>query len=330
MNRTVVGLYLSRVAAMPHPRRFRFGVQAARAGSRDEWIALARRAESLGYDTLFVPDHFSDQLGPVPALMAAADATTTLRVGTLVFANDYYQPAVLAKEVATLDVLSGGRVEFGLGAGWMTSDYDQSGIPLDSPGVRVERFEEAIAVYKGLFGDGPLTHDGAHYRITNLDGLPKPVQRPHPPLLIGAGGRRMIGIAAREADIVGVNPNLKAGVIGADAAADATAAATDRKLEWLRADAGTRFDEIELNTLLFAVQITESRDATQTAAEMIGGLFGLSPAEALEVPHALLGTVDEVCERLEVRRDRWGFSYTVVQADALEAMAPVIGRLAGR
>jgi probable F420-dependent oxidoreductase len=315
---------------MPHPRRFRFGVQAARAGSRDEWISLARRAEELGFDTLFVPDHFSDQLGPVPALTAAAGATTTLRVGTLVFANDYYHPAVLAKEVATLDVLSAGRVEFGLGAGWMTSDYEQSGIVLDPPAVRVDRLEEAIAVYKGLFAEGPLTHEGEHYRISGLDGLPKPVQRPHPPLLIGAGGRRLLAIAAREADIVGVNPNMRAGAIGPEVAADATAAATDRKLAWLREAAGARFDDLELNCLLFAVQITDDPDATRSAAEMIGGLLGLSPDDALDVPHALIGTLDEVCERLEARRARWGLSYTVVQAEAMESMGPVIERLAGR
>lgn len=312
---------------MAHDRRFRFGIQVATAASASEWTDLARKVEDLGYSSLFLPDHFGDQLAPLPAMMAAAEATTDLRVGALVFDNDYKHPVVMAKEIATIDVLSGGRVEFGLGAGWMTSDYEQSGIPHDPPKVRVDRFEEAITVYKGLFADGSCTYQGEHYQVTALDGQPKPLQRPHPPFLIGAGGRRMIRIAAREADIVSINPNLKAGIIGAEAAADATVEATDRKLGWLREDAGDRFDDIELNVLVFSVIAT---DDVQGTAEMMAPLFGLSPAEVLGIPHQLMGSADEMVERLEERRDRWGFSYVVVQQDALDTMAPVIERLAGR
>lgn len=312
---------------MPHDRRFRFGIQLATVTAPDQWADQARRAETLGYSTLFVPDHFGALPGPVPALMAAADATTTLRVGALVFDNDYYHPVVLARDIATLDVLSGGRVEFGLGAGWMTTDYDQSGIPLEAPKVRVDRMEEAITVFKGLFADGAFTHEGPHYRITALDAGPKPTQKPHPPLLIGGGGKRMLGIAGREADIVGINPNLKAGIIGPEAAADATAAATDRKVGWLREAAGDRFEDLELNGLYFTVTIT---DDARGVAENLAPLFGISADEVLEVPHAMIGSVDGICEALEARRERWGFSYIVVQGDAMETLAPVIERLAGK
>ena len=314
------------VPRMAHPRKFRFGIQLHTATSGAEWAALARKAEDLGYSTLFMPDHFGEQLAPVPALMAAADATTTLNVGALVFDNDYKHPLVLAKEIATMDILSGGRVELGLGAGWMATDYEQSGIPYDRPGVRVDRMVEGIAVMKGMFADGPFSFAGEHYTITDHDALPKPVTRPHPPILIGGGGKRVLGIAAREADIVGINPNLRAGEVGPDAASDATAAATDRKVEWVREAAGDRFDDLELNALVLACIESDDRQGT---AEMMAGVFGITPDEMLEVPHALMGTIDEMAADLEARRERWGFSYHVVQQDAMETLAPVVARLAG-
>ena len=208
----------------------------------------------------------------------------------------------------------------------MATDYEQSGIPYDAARVRVDRMVEGLAVMKGLFADGAFDYQGEHYTITGMDGLPKPLTKPHPPFLIGGGGRRVLGIAAREADIVGINPNLKAGEIGPDAASDATAAATDRKVGWVRDAAGARFDELELNCLMFACIPSDDRSGT---AEMMSGLFGISPEEMLEVPHALMGTVDEMCADLEARRDRWGFSYFVAQHDAMDALAPVIARLAG-
>ena len=312
---------------MAHPRRFRFGVQLSTAGSGTDWAAAARKAEDLGYSTLFLPDHFGPQLAPVPAMMAAADATTDLKVGALVFDNDYKHPVVLAKEMATIDVLSGGRVELGLGAGWMRTDYEQSGIAYDRPGVRIDRFEEGLAIVKGLFADGPFSYEGDHYRITALDGQPKPVQQPGPPILIGAGGPRMLGIAAREADIVGVNPSLHTGQIDAETASDATAAAYDTKLARLREAAGDRFDDLELNCLMFFVAPTD--DPLGFAATM-APMFGLSPEEVLEVPLALIGSVDEMCEALEARRDRWGLSYFCCQAETMDALAPVVARLAGQ
>jgi probable F420-dependent oxidoreductase len=311
---------------MTHPRRFRFGVQVSNAASGADWAAVARKAENLGYSTLLMPDHFGDQLAPVPALIAAADATTELRVGALVFDNDYKHPVVLAKEMATIDVLSGGRLELGIGAGWMVTDYQQSGIPYDAPGVRVDRLVEGLAVIKGLFADGAFDYSGEHYTISGMDGLPKPLTKPHPPILIGGGGERVLGLAAREADIVGINPNLKAGEVGPDAAADATAEATDRKVGWVRDAAGDRFDDLELNCLLFACIETDDRAGT---TDMMAGLFGVTPGQMAEIPHALMGTVDEMCADLEARRERWGFSYFVVQHDALDTLAPVVARLAG-
>ncbi len=308
---------------MAHERRFRFGIQLSSASSGEEWAAQARKAEDLGYSTLFMPDHFGDQLAPVPALMAAASATTELKVGALVFDNDYKHPVVLAKELATIDVLSGGRLEVGLGAGWMKSDYDQSGIPMDPPGVRVSRMVEGIAVVKGCFAPGPFSHSGEHYTITGYDGHPKPVQSP-PPLLIGGGARRVLSIAAREADIVGINPSIHSGQVDAAAAQNGAAAETDQKLTWVREAAGDRYADLEINLLQFAAIVTDDQRGT---AEMMAPLFGLPPEELDTYPHACIGTVEEIADSLRARRERWDASYIVFQGDSMEAMAPVVAAL---
>jgi probable F420-dependent oxidoreductase len=307
-------------------RPFRFGIQLSNAPSGADWASLAAKAEDLGYSTLFLPDHFGDQLAPIPAMTAAADATSELRVGTLVFDNDYKHPVVLAKEVATIDLLSDGRVELGLGAGWMNSDYEQSGIPKDPARVRIDRMEEAITVIKGCFGDGPFDFTGDHYRISGLDGLPKPVQRPHPPLLIGGGGRRVLGLAGREAQIVGINPALRSGNADAEAAQDGTAEQTDEKLGWVREAAGDRFDDIELNMLVLASIVTDDRRGT---AEAMAPMFGLDPGALDWYPHALIGPVEQMCDDLRARRERWGVSYWVFQGGALDDLTPVGAELAG-
>jgi probable F420-dependent oxidoreductase len=205
---------------MAHAHPFRFGVQASAPMSGKEWSELAQRIEDLGYSTLTMPDHFGNQMAPMPALMAAAAATTVLRVGALVWDNDYKHPVVLAKELATMDLLSDGRLEVGIGAGWERADYDWSGIPYDPPGVRVDRFEEGLAVIKGHFTPGPFSFSGQHYTVSGLDGLPKPVQQ-HIPILVGGGGKRVLSIAAREADIVGINGTMAA-AIGPEARVDDT------------------------------------------------------------------------------------------------------------
>ncbi len=245
---------------MAHQRRFRFGVQVAQASTRKEWLEKAKKAEDLGYTAFHMPDHFGDQIGHVPALVIVAE-NKNLKVGTLVLDNDYKHPVVLAKELATIDVLSEGRLELGIGAGWMRTDYEQSGIAYDAPKVRVDRFEEGLAVLKGCFADGPFSFEGEHYAITNYDGHPKTVQKPHPPFLIGAGGKRMLSIAAREADIIGINPNLAPGEVNAEVGKDGTAERADRKLAWIREAAGDRFDDIEFNSLVFIGMITRRPDA---------------------------------------------------------------------
>ena len=233
---------------------------------------------------------------------------------------------MLAKELATIDLLSGGRLEIGLGAGWMRTDYDESGIAYDPPAVRVDRFEEGLAVIKGLLGPDPLTFEGEHYQITAHNGLPKPISDPRPPILVGGGMKRMLSIAGREADIVGINPTMPNGAADADAAKSGTALETDRKLAWVREGAGDRYDDLEINLLNFGCFVTDDRESL---AEQFAPMFGLPPAELLQFPHALVGTVDQIIESLEARRDRWDASYIVVQHDALDAMAPVVAKLTG-
>ncbi|MEZ5407867.1 MAG: TIGR03621 family F420-dependent LLM class oxidoreductase [Acidimicrobiales bacterium] len=307
-------------------RPFRFGVQTRIAASRAEWVELARRIEGLGYATITMPDHLDEQLAPTAALMAAADATERLRIGTLVWCNDYRHPAVLAKEAATLDLLSDGRLELGLGAGWMTSDYEQASIPLDPPGVRIERMTETASILRGLFRPGPFTHHGRHYTIDGLDGTPKPATPGGPPLLIGGGGPHMLRTAGRLADIVGVNPNLAPGAITAETAQDATAERYDQKLAWVREGAGDRFADIELQVRTFIVAVTDDRKGV---AEMLAAGLGTTPEQGLASPLAMVGTPAQIAEDLRERRERWGFSYVVVSVDECEAFAPVVAELAG-
>ncbi len=311
---------------MTHPRPFRFGVMASKARSSSEWTDTAKQAEDLGYSALLMPDHFGDQLSPVPALSMAAAATETLRVGTLVFANDFRHPAVLAKETATLDLLSNGRLEVGVGAGWMSEDYSWTGIAHDRPGVRIDRMIEAIAVLRGLWGDDAFSFDGDHYTITEMNGLPKPAQAGGPPIIVGGGGKRVLSTAARLADIVGVNPNVGEGKVGPEAIASMSAAATEEKLGWVREAAGDRFDDIEISILKFVTIVTDARDAV---AEKVGGGMGMDAATLLASPHTLVGSAEQVADELIEQRERWQGSYVTVQSDALESFAPVVAALAG-
>ncbi len=311
---------------MSHPRPFRFGVMASKAASSSEWRETAKKAESLGYSTLLMPDHFGNQLSPVPALAVAATATESLRVGTLVFGNDFRHPAELAKETATLDLLSDGRLEVGLGAGWMTEDYTWTGIAHDRAGVRIDRMIEAVAVLRGLWGDDPFSFAGDHYTITEMNGLPKPVQAGGPPLAVGGGAKRVLSTAARLADIVGVNPNVGEGKFGVEAAASMSAGATDEKLGWVRDAAGDRFDDIEISILKFVTIVTDDRE---TVAGKVGPAMGMDAATALASPHMIIGSADQIAEELIEQRERWHASYVTVQSDALESFAPVVAALAG-
>ena len=281
----------------------------------------------MGYSGLYLPDHFGDQPGPIAALMAAADATTTLRVGSLVFDNDYRHPVVLAKEAATIDLLSDGRFDLGIGAGWLVSDYEQAGIPYDPAGTRIDRLEEALAVIKGLFTGKPFSFTGKHYSIKDMEGSPLPVQKPHPRFLLGGGGRRMLRLAAREADIVHVNYNLNEGRINPKLVRTGLAEATDEKLRWIKEAAGERLESIELGVTVFFANVTDDRDSIASA---MAPSMGFEPRDVLEMPHFLIGTMDQIEEDLKARRDRYGFSDVLVPGDAAESLAPVVEHLAGK
>jgi probable F420-dependent oxidoreductase len=316
-------------SATMHDRRFRFSVICPKIGSGKELTELARKAEDLGYSTLFVPDHFVEDhdLAPPVALAHVAAVTERLRIGPLVLGNDYKHPVVLAREMATLDLLSDGRLELGIGAGWMTADYEKAGISLDRPGVRIARLAESIAILKGLFADGPFTFAGDHYQVTELDGQPKPVQRPYPPFLLGGGAPKILALAAREAQIVGINANLRSGDgHSQDAAQSLVPAATDQKLAWLREAAGARFEDLEIQSLIGFVHVTED---ARSIAEAIAKGFGVSAEEALLAPATLVGSHDGISDLLEQRRERWQMSYVVIPHDAIETFAPIVARLDG-
>ena len=306
--------------------RFRFGVQLTGPAAGTSWADTARRAEDLGYSTLLMPDHFNDQLAPVPALMAAADATTVLRVGSLVWGVDYRHPVLLAKAAATIDLLSGGRFEFGLGAGWMSADYLQSGIKEDEPTTRVDRLEEALAVCRGLWQDEKFSFHGTHYRIKDLDGLPKPAQKPHPPILVGGGGRRILSIAARTADIVGINPPLRSGQ-GVSAEMVSPFAVDDR-VAHVRSQAGARLEQIELNIMVMRIHIgADWPNQRSQIAESLG-----SAHEDLDAsPYIWLGEEARVIEHIREIRERWGISYFVLHGhEAMEQAAPIVSSLSGQ
>ena len=224
-------------------------------------------------------------------------------------------------------MLSDGRVELGLGAGWLATDYAAASIALDRPAVRIDRLSEAVTIVKKSFGSGPFSFTGDHYAISDFDSFPKPVQQPHPPILLAGGAEKMLRLAAREADIVAVNVSLAGGAIDVRAGASATPGATDRKLEWIRDAAGSRFAGIELQVRVYVAMISDDR---QTIADAMAPAMGISPADALSSPQALVGTVDQICDDLRYRRERWGFSYIGFGVDQIDAMAPVVARLAGQ
>ncbi len=288
---------------------------------------MARTIEALGYATMTMPDHFSEQLAPVPALQCAADATSTLRLGALVYDNDYKHPVVLAKELATMDVLSDGRVEVGLGAGWMATDYEQSGIPYDSPGVRISRMIEGLTVMKGAWATDPFSFDGEHYAITGYNGSPKPIQTPFP-VLIGGGGRRVLTFAAQHADIVGINATLTSGAVDQSTFGSMTPDAVDEKISIVRtaAAAASRLDDIEINIRTFMVMITNDTDQ---ALDTLSGFTGAPKAVIAQSPFALVGPPGKLIEDLQERRQRWGFSYVIVGQNDIAPFAEVVAALAG-
>lgn len=307
---------------------FRFGVNVRDAGSRAEWVDKARKVEDLGYSALTVPDHLAAMLAPIPAVVAAAEATKRLRVGTNVLNNDLRHPVLVAREAATVDLLTDGRFELGLGAGHMQSEYDQAGLRFDPGGTRVERLAEAVSIIKGLLGGEQVTFAGRHYRVTGHTIHPLPVQRPRPPILIGGNGRRILTLAAKEADIVGFSGiTFRGGGTEPDLSAWKTAA-VDERVRLVREAAGDRYDRLELSALVQRVVVTDN--PRQAAEELASRWTQLSVEEILQSPYALIGTADHLVEELRRRRDRWGISYYVIFEPYMDAFAPVVARLAGR
>jgi probable F420-dependent oxidoreductase len=260
--------------------------------------------------------------------MAAAGVTTTLRLGTMVIDNDYRHPVLLAKEAATLDCLSGGRCELGIGAGWLRSEYEQAGLPFDRAGVRIDRLEEAVRVLKGLWADQAFTFAGAHYQVTGIDGVPKPLQHPHLPLLIGGGKERMLRLAGREADIVGIlTSDVSRGTLVSDLS-ERTPAAVQQKVDWIREAAGPRFEQIELSLMPTVIVTDHRRSQTEELIRQHG--WAATVEEVWQMPSMLVGSVEQIAEDLLARRKQYGFTYYVVSDEEMEQFAPVVARLAGR
>jgi probable F420-dependent oxidoreductase len=310
-------------------RPFRFGVNVRTAASQAEWADKARKVEALGYAVLLVPDHLAELLAPLPALAAAAAATTRLRGGTAVLNNDFRPPALLAREAATLDLLSDGRLELGLGAGHMRSEYEQAGLAFDPGATRVERLGEAVVILKRLLEGESVTFAGRHYRVTGHSIHPRPVQRPRPPVFIGGNAPRLLALAAREADIVGLTGiAFRHGGKEPDVS-DFRAAVVDERVRLVRETAADRFDRLELTALVQRVVVTDDR--RKAAEELATGRWArLTPDEILASPFALVGTADQMVDDLRARRERWGISYVMTHEPFMDALAPVVARLAGR
>jgi len=303
----------------------RFGVEMMAPFDGMTWGESARELESLGYSTLFAPDHFDEGLGPITAMATAAAATTSLRVATAVFCTDFRHPAVLARELASIDKLSRGRLEIGVGAGYQVNDYRSSGIPMDPPGVRVDRLIEHVTVLRGLFTEGPFSFEGEHYTISELDGSPAPYRTDGPPILVAGGGPRMLRFAAQHADIIGVNPALPSSEQRAQSNFDGIADRVDEKFSLIREAAGPRFDSLIFHGWLRSASVT---DDSLGETEAVAASTGLTVSDVRSSPFALIGSVGEIVERLHERRERWGYTYYTLQQPVAREFAAVIAQLA--
>jgi|HubBroStandDraft_6_1064221.scaffolds.fasta_scaffold59303_3 probable F420-dependent oxidoreductase len=307
---------------------FRFGVNVGPSRSQAEWAEKARKVEGLGYDALTVPDHLAEFFAPIPALVSAAEATKTLRVGTNVLNNDFRHPVLVAREAATVDLLTRGRLLLGLGAGHMRSEYDQAGLSFDTGATRVERLAEAVTVIKGLLRGEQVTFSGQHYRVTGHRGHPLPVQRPHPPIVISGNGRRLLTLAAREADIVGLSGiTFRRGGTAPDISAWKASGISER-LQLVREVSGDRYARLQLNVLVQRVVVTNDR--REAAEELASHWTQLTPDEILQSPYVLIGSVNQIIEDLQSRRERWDISYFTVFETYADAFAPVVAQLGGR
>jgi probable F420-dependent oxidoreductase len=309
---------------------FRFLADAFDARSARELGERARAAEDLGVTTFVLPDHLVPQLAPIPYLATVAALTERLRIAAFVHNNDLRHPAVLAQDLATLDVLSGGRLDVAIGAGWNQPEYRAIGIPFDPIRVRQARLTEAIAVIKGCFREGAFSLAGEHYTITDHDGQPKPVQKPHPPFLIGGGGRRTLELAAREADIVGLAPRILSGQRGDPSSI--TWAATEEKLEWVRDVAGERFESLEFNVYPSQWPVVVTDDLHGEARKVVDSLRDrtgqeLTEGDVIDSPHIFIGSIDRFVDKFSELRERLGINSFLV--GSLDELGPVVERLAG-
>jgi len=315
------------------PHAFRFGVQLSSLPTPG-WADHLRRIEALGYSSVFWPDHFGAQWEPVAALAAAAAATERLKVGALVYGVDYRHPVVLAKAAATIQLLSGGRHEFGLGAGWMQTDYDEAGMRYDRPGVRIERLDEALTIVRRMWTQEKTSFEGRHFQVRDMARAVPESAIPAPKILVGGGGRRVLGVAGRHADIVGINPSLPEGRITPQTVADLAPARVREKVAWVReaaAAAGRNPAALELNSLVF---VTALVDDPKPLREMIAKNTGMDAADVADCPAFLTGSGPEICDRLSKRREETGISYVVIQGAKFELVQQfaegVVSKLAGR
>ena len=309
---------------------FRFGVNVRYALSRSEWVEKACKIETLGYDTFNVPDHLTDLLAPLPALVSAAEATNHLRLGTNVLNNDLRHPVLVAREAATVDLLSDGRLELGLGAGSIRSEYEQAGLDFSRGAVRVERLAEATAIVKGLLRGERVSFAGKYYRVSDHNIAPLPVQKPHPPILIGGNGPQLLSLAAREADIVGLSGiTFRAGGAAPPDLSGWRVSSVDERIQLLQEVAGDeQYARLEINALVQRVIVTNDR--RKAAEELTSRWTQLSADELLQSPYVLIGTIEQIAEDLQVRRQRWGISYYTVHEPYMDTFAPIIAQLAGR
>ena len=317
---------------------FRFAVQSFNAQSGEDWANQVRQAEQLGYSAFHLADHLIgpgpaldktnhpvQNLAAVPAMAYAAAVTERIRIGCRVFCIDYHNPVVLVKSAMTIDLLSGGRLEFGLGAGWLAEEYAAVGLSFDPPKERIDRLADVLEGVKAFRGEGCANIANGALCWRDFEGIPKPVSKP--PIMIGGGSPRVLRLAGREADIVSLNFNNRAGVIGPDGVQKSTEEETRRKVGWIREGAGERFDELEIEIgAYFTVVVEDPAPVLAGFAQM----FGLPEAEVAKHPHALIGNVDAICDELQRRRKLFGISYVTVGADVMQAFAPVVERLAGK
>jgi probable F420-dependent oxidoreductase len=318
---------------------FHFAVTAPRFSTMAEWRDRLGQIEDAGFETIVAADHFTDgwDTEPMVALTAAAMATTRLRLQTGVLGNDYRHPVMVHRMAATLDAVSEGRFTLGLGAGWLTSDYQSAGIPLDPPGVRIRRLEEAVRLIKALFGPGPVHHRGGHYRVDGLVGVPAPVQRPHPPFMLGGGSPRVLRFAGREADIVSLVASLRAGVLGPESVADLADDRVAAKIQWVRegmASAGRSADDVALSINHWLVRVTASEADADAVLERVAARSGVEPALLRRSPAVLVGTVAHLTDVIEERRERFGLTHFQLDAGFppadLPSLFPLVDRLAAR